>query len=148
MGANPSPRLVSLALLGLVLVTGFLMGMAWDGPGEPAAAQSAVEPDEAQSERRGRVIDQVGLADPQRAEVDRIIEHYRVQMKDLDEEFREAYRPRRGELIRATRDSIKAVLDTNQRMLYDSLLEARYGAPESEDRPAGRDGSSDGDAGA
>lgn len=148
MKGSASPRLVSLALLGLVLVTGFLMGMAWGGPDDAPEREAVVQPDEAEPERRGRVIDQVGLAEPQRAEVDRIIEHYRVQMKALDEEFRAAYRPRRGELIRATRDSIKSILDPSQRMLYDSLIEARYGSPGSDDRPSGRGGGSDGDAGA
>ncbi|NNF28286.1 MAG: hypothetical protein HKN73_13765 [Gemmatimonadetes bacterium] len=150
MGGHASPRLVSLVLLGLVLATGFLMGMAWDGTGIPQVAeQPAVPPDEAEPERRTRLVDQLGLAETQRVEVERIIEHYRVQMKALDEEFQEVYRPRRSELIRVTRDSIKAVLNPNQVMLYDSLLEARYGPPRSEVRPSDERGdASDSDSGA
>jgi hypothetical protein len=148
MAGRPSPRLVSLALLGLVLVTGFLMGMAWQNSDGVQAAEAPTETAEPAPERPSRVIDQVGLAEQQRADVDRIIEHYRVEMKALDEEFREAYRPRRGELIRATRDSIKAVLDPNQRMLYDSLLEARYGSGRSGGDTSQGEGASDGDTGA
>ena len=147
MARGASARLVSLGLLGLVLGTGFLMGIAWDRGEASAASPTPAESEDGQPERRTRVIDQVGLADDQRADVDRIIEHYRVQMKALDAEFREAYRPRRGAVVRAARDSIRALLSPSQVMVYDSLLEARYGSRRNES-DARRDSTAADDTGA
>lgn len=147
MPRGASARLVSLGLLGLVLGTGFLMGVAWDRDDAPEGSPPPAEADDGQAERSPRVIDQVGLAEGQRADVDRIIEHYRVQMKALDAEFRTAYRPRRGDLVRAARDSIRAILSPSQTMVYDSLLEARYGSDRNESAPS-QDSAATGDTGA
>ncbi len=147
MARGASARLVSLGLLGLVLGTGFLMGIAWDRGDAAEASPPPAEAEEGQTERREMVIDHVGLADGQRADVDRIIEHYRVQMKALDAEFRETYRPRRGAVVRAARDSIRAILSPSQVMLYDSLLEARYGSDRNQSAP-NQDSAAAGDTGA
>lgn len=124
IGKSTSARLLSVVLLSLVLGAGFLMGLAWNGS---EAAAGVVEPqaDSPEPERRGRMIDQVGLDALQREEVDRIVEQMRVRMRELDREFQEAHRPRRGEIIQQTRDSLKAVLAPDQVILYDSLLDAR-----------------------
>ena len=145
IGSSTSARFLSVALLTLVLAAGFLMGMAWDG-GDAAARVVEEDPRPEEPERRSRVIDQVGLEPGQQEQVDRIVEHYRARMKDLDQEFREAYRPRQREVVRQTRDSIKAILRPEQAMLYDSLIEARYGRGNGSDGEA-RDGDDSGRGG-
>lgn len=124
IGTSTSARLLSTALLILVLGVGFLMGMAWNGS-EASAGVVEADSTSREPERRTRMIDQVGLDPQQQQEVDRIVEHYRVRMRALDREFQEAYRPRRGEIVRQTRDSLKTVLTPDQVLRYDSLLEAR-----------------------
>lgn len=124
IGKSNSARMLSVVLLTLVLGAGFLMGLAWGGSEAAAGVVEPVAP-APEPERRGRMIDQVGLDAEQRIEVDRIVEHYRVRMRELEKEFQDAYRPRRGEIIQQTRDSLKTMLSPDQVILYDSLLEAR-----------------------
>ena len=135
MASSTSTRVLAVVLLFAVMGAGFMMGMAW-GDGQAMASQVAEGEEPEGRERRSLVIDEVGLEPAQREEVDRIVEHYRIQMRALNEEFRDVYRPRRGALMRGTRDSIKSILSAEQVRVYDSLLDARYGA--------GREGNQDG----
>lgn len=135
------PRLASILLLATTAAAGFLAGVAWQGgrtPAPKAAAPAKAEgvggaETEGESrggpgdrERRGFVIDEIGLAPETRARADGIIRHYRTEMRTLDQEFQEAYRPRHAEIVRRARDSVRSMLTPEQVRTYDSLLAVRY----------------------
>lgn len=150
---------LSVALLAVTLVAGFLGGVAWQ-KSQVAAVQADEGEDDPRRDRGDRrmVIDEVGLEPDKRAEVDEIIQHFMVHMRALyaefephrerlealNDEYEEAYRPQQRELFRRTRDSIKAILAPEQRALYDSLLAVRYAGRErgrdegGEDEPGDR----------
>jgi Spy/CpxP family protein refolding chaperone len=67
------------------------------------------------------IVDQVGLSEVQKEQVDSIVGFYRGQMRALHEEFDEAYMTRYRELNQQARDEVRAVLTEEQRMAYDSL---------------------------
>ena len=120
-------RVLSIALLLLTFAAGILAGVAWRGN---RVASSPVGEEEGEEQRgrdgRGLVIDQVGLEPAKRAEVDEIVRHYRTTMRALNDEFEEAFEPRRRGLIRATLDSIKSVLAPEELAAYDSLRALRF----------------------
>lgn len=131
------PKLVSVALLLLTLAVGFLGGLAWgngspkDGSGEQAESRrgnegSSSRGGRAGDGRRSAVIDRVEMDEETRSQVNALIEHYRTEMRALDEEFQETYRPRQRTLVREAREAIMAVLSPEQQAVYDSLLTARY----------------------
>jgi len=123
-----NPRLLSAVLLLLTLSAGFLGGVAWQGSREPAVTEEDGQDQESGEERPRRrlVLDEIGLDSEVRSQADEIIRHFRAEMRVLDEEFQEAYRPRQRALITAVRDSIKTLLTAEQAMVYDSLLSVRY----------------------
>ncbi len=146
--------MLSIALLVVTLAAGFFGGVAWQ-----RSQVASARPDEGDSEpgrdraERRMVIDEIGLAADKRAEVEEIIQHFmvrmralhaefepmRVRVRELSDEYNQAYRPRQRELFGQTRDSIKSILAPEHRVLYDSLLAVRYGG-----RDGDRDGSGDG----
>ncbi|MGI9627188.1 MAG: hypothetical protein ACR2QM_10165 [Longimicrobiales bacterium] len=137
MTTGTSARAISVGLLFAVLAAGFFMGAAWDS--ESASATTVELPAETPRDGgRALVIDQVGLEDDQRAQVDEIVEYFQAEMRELNHEFRQAYRPRERKLLDQTRDSIKSVLSPQQVITYDSLLEARYGDRNDEQSRRGR----------
>jgi hypothetical protein len=74
------------------------------------------------SQRRpSLIVEQVGLSDLQKEQVDSIVGYYRAQMRDLHEEFNEAYMDRYRELSRKSREDVMAILTVEQRTVYDSL---------------------------
>lgn len=121
--------ILSTALLVLTLGAGFLGGMAWQGSRAvtPRPDETRAEEPHDRDERR-LVIDEVGLEPAKREAVEVIVQHFMARMQVMDDEFRQAYRPRQRELLREARDSIKSVLEPEQRALYDSLLAVRYGS--------------------
>lgn len=124
--ATKHPRLVSAVLLLLTLAAGFAGGLAWrSGDADPAPAEANRSRDGGR-ERRSLVIHEIGLDPATRAKVDDIIDHFGAQMRALDREFEEQYRPRQRALIAQARDSIRSVLTPAQVVAYDSLLSARY----------------------
>ena len=144
----------AIALLVVTLAAGFFGGAAWQRS-QTASVQSdedEAEPRRDRSERR-MVIDELGLQPDKRTEVEEIIQHFmvrmralygeyepmRVRVRELNDEYEQAYRPKQRELFRLTRDSIKSILAPEQRVLYDSLLAVRYG-----NRNRDRDGSGEG----
>lgn len=163
MAGMRKASVLSVALLAVTLVAGFLGGVAWQRSQVASAAQTDEGEDDPRRDRgeRRMVIDEVGLEPAKRAEVEEIIQHFMVGMRSLYEEFEpyrervealndeyeQAYRPKQRELFRQARDSIKSILAPGQRALYDSLLAARYGngdggrdesgGDESRDRPDG-----------
>ena len=135
-------RLATILILLLVLVSGSVLGIALDRSLEARAAAAGNESGEAGSrrsggtraegeegqnpERRRLIVEQVGLSEAQKAEVDSIVTHYRREMRvlqdELQAELQAAFTPRYRGLLEETREQIKGVLDPDQRVVYDSLL--------------------------
>jgi Spy/CpxP family protein refolding chaperone len=135
-------RLAAVLILLLVLLTGSVIGIAVDRRLESRVAASEggwrdeAIPDEGMRSpgeeggqstgRRRLIVEQVGLTDVQKTRVDSIVTHYRRQMRELQEELRKeletAYTPRYRSLLEVTRNEIKALLTSEQRIVYDSLL--------------------------
>lgn len=137
------PRLASVLLLVATVAAGFWAGVAWQGRRAAPAAGVGTESSDASGgaevrtgnrdvqgdgdrDRRRWTIDEIGLPAETRAQTEEIIRHFRVQMRTLDQEFQEAYRPRHAEIVRRARDSIRSVLAPEQVLAYDSLLAVRY----------------------
>lgn len=147
-------RLISIVLLFVTLAAGFMLGMAWDtrrpvqtGAVEEVVAIPAPEEDESAEEgdterQREPVIYEVVMQPEQRAAVDEIIVHFSSSMDALRETARRDYNQRRTDLLMATRDSIRAVLNPDQIAEYDSLLAVHY-APDRGRGGSRRDGSGD-----
>ena len=151
MAQDKRARLISVLLLVLTLVVGFMFGLAWSSRqptdafpveetaetgAEPEAEETIEQADTARN--RGPVIYEVQMDPNQRAGVDEIIRHLRSNMRALNDEAQEDYQRydrSRTMLLAATQDSIKAILNPDQIAEYDSLLEARY--------PRNRDGRGD-----
>ncbi len=136
MPSSKRARLMTLAVLFLVFVSGFLVGFALDrsltaGPAADEAETQADrrdrddDDDDRRDKRRRYVIDRVELGPEQRSRVDSIIAFHRQRTKELSEEFEEEYRPRYRQIVSSTRESIKSVLTEEQAATYDSLLEER-----------------------
>lgn len=148
-------RFISVVLLFVTLAAGFMLGMAWDArrPAETRAVEEVVElpaeeadesAEQEDTEReRGPVIYEVVMQPEQRAAVDEIIVHFRSSMDALREGARRDYDRDRMDLLMATQDSIKAVLNADQISEYDSLLAARYSPDRGERGDSRRDGSDD-----
>jgi len=79
------------------------------------------QPRDSSQHRPSMIVDQVGLSDAQKEQVDSIVGYYRAQMRTLHEEFDEAYSTRYRELNQKAREEVRAVLTEEQRMAYDSL---------------------------
>lgn len=137
------PRLASVFLLLATVAAGFWAGVAWQGrraaqpPGVGrASSEGSVEREvrtgnrdgqsDGDRERRRWAIDQIGLPPEKRAQAEEIVRHFRTQMRTLDQEFQEAYRPRHAEIVRRARDSVRSILAPDQVLAYDSLLAVRY----------------------
>lgn len=137
-------RLLSAAVLAVVLGSGVLLGLALDvrlgGSAEdPPTEEIRGERDERRSARRAPMYRQVGeLTAIQDARIDSIIDAHREAMRALQKEFSEAYDPRYWAIIENTRESIRAILTPSQIERYDSLL------TEYDRRGDHRDGDSDG----
>ena len=133
-------RLVTAVVLLLVLASGFALGMAVDrrlaggrltedaaersggrGGGRAGAAQDTAAPDST-GRRRSLLVEQVGLSQAQKAQVDSIVAFYRDRMRALHEEFDQAYEVRYQEVLTQTRNSLRGVLSAEQRAAYDTLL--------------------------
>lgn len=136
MPSSKRARLMTLAVLFLVFVSGFLVGFALDrsltaGPaGDEVEAQADRrdrddDDDDRRDKRRRYVIDRVELGPEQRSRVDSIIAFHRQRTRELSEEFEDEYRPRYREIVSSTRESIKSVLTEEQAATYDSLLGER-----------------------
>ena len=148
-------RFISVVLLFVTLAAGFMLGMAWDArrPTETGAVEEVVElpveeADETAEQRdterqRGPVIYEVVMQPAQRAAVDEIIVHFQSSMEALREGARRDYDRDRMDLLMATQDSIKAVLNADQIAEYDSLLAVRYSPDRGDQDDSRRDGPDD-----
>ena len=148
MERSTRTRLTTVLILFLVLVTGSVLGIAvdrWLGPGTAAREaewrgegdtraredRAGAERQGSEPSRRGRlIVEQVGLSEDQKTQVDSIVTHYRREMRTLQEELQTelqtelqaAYMPRYRGLLDVTRAEIKGILTPEQRIVYDSLL--------------------------
>jgi len=140
-------RLTTVLILFLVLAAGSVLGVAVDRRLEgraapPVARERGVErgdPSGGNAEgggeageptrRRRLIVEQVGLSEDQKVRIDSIVDRYRQDMRDLQDELqaelRAAYTPRYRELLEQTRTEIKGVLSADQVVAYDSLLAER-----------------------
>ena len=137
-------RLATILILFLVLATGSVLGIAVDrrleargssggevapeGEGRRSRGGDSVSEGEGRSSsnRSSLLVERVGLSEVQRTQVDSIVSEYRRQMRalhdEIEDEIRQAYQPRFRELLAEVRDELRAVLTTDQRTAYDSLL--------------------------
>ena len=136
-------RLASGAILGLVLVAGFLLGMVWDR--RLAAAPAAVAAEEGRErddgDRRRRMSFyrvQPPLSEDQLAEAEAITARRRQAARDLfeephidslydamkraEDEFENVYDPRLRALVDSSRAAIKQLMTPEQATNYDSIL--------------------------
>jgi Spy/CpxP family protein refolding chaperone len=137
---STTARLTAAMVLILVLGAGVVLGVALDRklegrvtPGEDLSRQTRRPgPDSrgrgfdpggkpAHDRRPTMIVDQVGLSAEQNEKVDSIVQYYGSQMRDLHDEFDEAYMTRFREIMSITREEIKAVLTPEQTVAYDSL---------------------------
>lgn len=134
-------RLLSAAVLALVLAAGVLLGLAIDvGRGDgsrPGAGREEEARGAAAGQRREHrqpMYRQVGeLTDSQEVRIEAVIGAQRDSMRVLQREFRDAYNTRYWTIIGNTRDAIRDVLTPPQAEKYDSLL-ADYDRRRSERR--------------
>lgn len=113
------PKIITAVILTVLFGSGFVMGVAWDGPlnANPPSSEGGGERAN-EGRQRGLIVEGVGLTVEQKESVDAVVNDYRQEMKALQEEFR----PRYGSIIAATRDGIKELLSEEQVAEYDSLL--------------------------
>jgi hypothetical protein len=70
------------------------------------------------------LVDQLGLTEIQKELVDSIVAYFRIEMRELHEEFDEAYSTRFRDLNERARNEVRSVLTEGQRITYDSLQSA------------------------
>jgi len=119
-------RLVTALVLILVFGAGVAVGLVLDEPFGQATATEVAASDEEESESEprssgGATIHRVGLTPEQRMQADSLLELYRAEVA----QFQEEYRPRYWAIVDAARDSLMTILDEEQAALYDSLLVER-----------------------
>lgn len=124
-------RLITLGVLFLVFVSGFLVGFAVDrglvaGPAERTEeARDRRDRGDGPDRERRYVIDRVEMDPERRSRVDSIIAFHRERTKELSREFEEEFRPRYRQIVSETREAIMSVLTDEQAAAYDSLLAER-----------------------
>lgn len=136
----------SALVLVAVFAAGTLVGRAWDRGSVVEAApagEAAQETGGGEEQRRTPMYERVGLSDAQRVQVDSIVVHYRGDVRELQRASREAYDQQYMALVEAVRESIKGVMDAEQRAQYDSMLaasdERRRARREEREREEGGD---------
>jgi hypothetical protein len=137
-------RLATLAILGLVMLAGFLLGMLWDrrlaaAPVPVVAAQEdAVDADADRRRRMSFYQVEPPLSEAQLAQAEAITARRRQAARDLFEEpaidslydamkvaedqFEAAYAPRFRALVDRSRVAIKQLMTPEQATNYDSIL--------------------------
>lgn len=149
---------MTVAVLATVFVAGLVLGFAARGSGGDADAEDVAEPvtdvrpednDERQRSRRQRtpMYEQVEPSEEQRALIDSILVVHRGRMRDLHDEFNDAYYPRYREVLMEAREAIIGVLTPEQATQYRELLEEhdRRRSEQGRDRGDGDDSPDEGD---
>jgi Spy/CpxP family protein refolding chaperone len=136
---NAKSRLQAVLILITVFISGGLLGVAVDRQMVPTEAEVQESGEEEQGEERRtreRIVDQVGLSEVQKVQVDSIVDTARVRMDEARQDLREQYEAAYRQIVLETREAIKTVLSVEQAMQYDSLLaerDARRAARRNED---------------
>lgn len=137
-------RLVTLGVVLLVFVAGFLLGLAWDHRVMPLlsaeAATDTAAAEEEERDRRPPRYSLVGLSSEQQAVVDSVVLRHRAALRALQKEFSESYDHRYWNILESTRSAIRDVMTPPQATKYDSLLaDADRRREEREEREERRD---------
>jgi hypothetical protein len=132
-------RAATVGILALIFGAGVLSGVAGDRllgsdtselqagvpegtpprPDMPTTRDAPDAPDARSTEGRSNwLIHRVDLSDVQRVQVDSVLEFYRARIRELTDTYNEAY----WGTVQSTRDELRAILDEDQRIRYDSLL--------------------------
>lgn len=118
-------RLAALGVMLVVFIAGAAVGTLVDRSLAEAAPESAAVAEATEEEegerRRGRMVDRVDLTPEQRVLVDSLVADFRARMKTFHESSRREY----DRIVQDARESIKSVLDEEQRARYEALLEER-----------------------
>ncbi|MDP2479784.1 MAG: hypothetical protein Q8W51_08035 [Candidatus Palauibacterales bacterium] len=120
-------------VLGVTFAAGLAGGVALDrrvlaAPGIHAVGRRGERADSAVRGERGHtpVIEQFAtelkLTDQQRSEIETILDHYRMQVRSMWQDFR----PRYGAMMDSARTRIEGVLTPDQVQQYRALLRQRY----------------------
>lgn len=126
-------RLLSAAVLGVVLLSGVVLGLALEArfggapdQGTTDEADRSRERTDERHDRRTPLYRQVGeLTSEQEVRIEEIIEVHQDSLRGLQrefDEFRERYNSRYSAIMSHTRESIKTVLTPEQAERYDSLF--------------------------
>ena len=136
-------RLATVAILGLVLVAGFLLGMLWDrrlaaDPAPVAVVQQEQRDDGDRGRRMSFYKVQPPLSEAQLAQAEAITARRRQAARDLfeepsidslyddmkraEDEFEAVYDPRLRALVDSSRAAIKQLMTPEQATNYDSIL--------------------------
>ncbi len=142
-------RITTALVLFLVLAAGIVLGVALDRrletkdvlrrpSGRPdvegrsrgfdprsrdsSQSHTPFQPGDSSQRRRSLIVEQVGLSEAQKEQVDSIVGFYRARMRTLHDEFDEAYMTRFREITQTTRKEIEAILTVEQQVAYDSLV--------------------------
>ena len=67
------------------------------------------------------LVEQVGLSEGQLTQLDSIMSFYGGQMRDLHQEFDEAYNTRYRDIQTASREAVRGILTAEQLVVYDSI---------------------------
>lgn len=137
MKTHARATVTSVLVLGLVFVSGTLVGRAWDqrseraevaqadDPERPEGAEREEERDEGGDERRRTpMYERVGLNESQLVTVDSIVVDHRTRWREVHREHRDAYDKAYWNYVSELRAAIMAVMTQDQRAQYDSLLTA------------------------
>lgn len=116
-------RLTALGVMLVIFIAGMAVGMVVDRRlAEAAPEEGTVRVEDRDGERRrGSMIHQVDLTPEQQVQVDSLLAAFREQMKTFHKSSRREY----DRIVQEARESIKALLDEEQRARYEALLEER-----------------------
>ncbi len=89
---------------------------------DSSQSHTPFQPGDSSQRRRSLIVEQVGLTEAQKEQVDSIVGYYRARMRTLHDEFDEAYMTRFREITQTTRKEIEAILTVEQQAAYDSLV--------------------------
>ncbi|MEX2527573.1 MAG: hypothetical protein WEA09_08035 [Gemmatimonadota bacterium] len=123
-GQASRARMATGLVLGLVFVTGALLGAAFNRwyvePAFPAEVTTAPEVESAEANARTSLVYRVGLSEDQALVADSLVEVWRERVEHLQKVYRDSY----WAVIDSTRDALRVHLemDPEQLVRYDSLI--------------------------
>lgn len=132
MTSQSTTRTLSVLVLVAVFTSGILLGVALDRrspetavPADSVAAADTSESDGGEGRRRPLMIDQVDMSAEQRAAIDSIVEAGFARIREVGEQYEEAYDEERARIILSIREDIVAVLTPEQAAEYERIRRER-----------------------